>query len=156
MSDTATAASEGLEAGAIRKATWRLIPFVMLLYFVAFLDRINVGFAALTMNKDIGLTPQMFGLGSGIFFLGYLVFEVPSTVILHRVGARFWIGRVMLCLLYTSGEDVADRAVDLRLAEVEHELLQSHPGPGEGAGFERPTEPVQQRGLGAPGLHPAA
>jgi ACS family tartrate transporter-like MFS transporter len=96
MSDTATAASEGLEAGAIRKATWRLIPFVMLLYFVAFLDRINVGFAALTMNKDIGLTPQMFGLGSGIFFLGYLVFEVPSTVILHRVGARFWIGRVML------------------------------------------------------------
>jgi ACS family tartrate transporter-like MFS transporter len=96
MSDTATAASEGLEAGAIRKATWRLIPFVMLLYFVAFLDRINVGFAALTMNKDIGLTPQMFGLGSGIFFLGYFAFEVPSTIILHKVGARFWIGRVMI------------------------------------------------------------
>jgi MFS transporter, ACS family, tartrate transporter len=96
MSDTAAPASILLEAGAIRKATRRLVPFLMLLYFVAFLDRINVGFAALTMNKDIGLTPQMFGLGSGIFFLGYFVFEVPSTVILHKVGARFWIGRVMI------------------------------------------------------------
>ena len=85
-----------LEENAIRKITWRLIPFLILLYFVAFLDRINIGFAALTMNKDIGLTPQMFGLGSGIFFLGYFAFEVPSTIILHKVGARFWIGRVMI------------------------------------------------------------
>jgi ACS family tartrate transporter-like MFS transporter len=68
----------------------------MLLYLVAFLDRINIGFAALTMNKDVGLTSQMFGLGAGIFFAGYFVFEVPSTVILHKVGARFWIGRVMI------------------------------------------------------------
>ena len=96
MGDTATTASNFLEERAIRKITWRLIPFLMLLYFVAFLDRINVGFAALTMNRDIGLTSQMFGLGSGIFFLGYFVFEVPSTVILHKVGARFWIGRVMI------------------------------------------------------------
>jgi ACS family tartrate transporter-like MFS transporter len=96
MSDTATSASSRLEQRAIRKITWRLIPFLMLLYFVAFLDRINVGFAALTMNKDVGLTSQMFGLGAGIFFLGYFAFEVPSTVILHNVGARFWIGRVMI------------------------------------------------------------
>jgi ACS family tartrate transporter-like MFS transporter len=96
MSDTATTASSLLEERAIRKITWRLIPFLMLLYFVAFLDRINVGFAALTMNRDVGLTPQMFGLGSGIFFLGYFLFEVPSTLILHKVGARFWIGRVMI------------------------------------------------------------
>ena len=96
MSDTATTASILLEERAIRKITWRLIPFLMLLYFVAFLDRINVGFAALTMNRDVGLTAQMFGLGSGIFFVGYFLFEVPSTVILHRVGARFWIGRVMI------------------------------------------------------------
>jgi ACS family tartrate transporter-like MFS transporter len=96
MSDIATPASSLLEERAIRKITWRLIPFLMLLYFVAFLDRINVGFAALTMNKDIGLTSQMFGLGSGIFFLGYFAFEVPSTIILHKVGARFWIGRVMI------------------------------------------------------------
>jgi MFS transporter, ACS family, tartrate transporter len=96
MSDTATPASSLLEQRAIRKITRRLIPFLMLLYFVAFLDRINVGFAALTMNKDVGLTSQMFGLGAGIFFLGYFIFEVPSTVILHHVGARFWIGRVMI------------------------------------------------------------
>jgi ACS family tartrate transporter-like MFS transporter len=96
MSDTATSASSLVEQRAIRKITWRLIPFLMLLYFVAFLDRINVGFAALTMNKDVGLTAQMFGLGAGIFFLGYFAFEVPSTVILHNVGARFWIGRVMI------------------------------------------------------------
>ncbi|MFZ0746256.1 MAG: MFS transporter [Terracidiphilus sp.] len=85
-----------LEKHAIRKITWRLIPFLMLLYFVAFLDRINVGFAALTMNSDVGLSSKMFGLGSGIFFLGYFAFEVPSTIILHKVGARFWIGRVMI------------------------------------------------------------
>jgi len=96
MGDTATTASSLLEERAIRKITWRLIPFLMLLYLVAFLDRINVGFAALTMNRDIGLTSQMFGLGSGIFFIGYFLFEVPSTVILHKVGARFWIGRVMI------------------------------------------------------------
>jgi ACS family tartrate transporter-like MFS transporter len=96
MSDTATPTSSLLEQRAIRKITWRLIPFLMLLYFVAFLDRINIGFAALTMNKDVGLTSQMFGLGAGIFFLGYFAFEVPSTVILHKVGARFWIGRVMI------------------------------------------------------------
>lgn len=96
MSDTATPASSLLEQRAIRKITWRLIPFLMLLYFVAFLDRINAGFAALTMNKDVGLTSQMFGFGAGIFFFGYFIFEVPSTVILHKVGARFWIGRVMI------------------------------------------------------------
>jgi ACS family tartrate transporter-like MFS transporter len=96
MSDRTARASSLLEERAIRKITWRLMPFLLLLYFVAFLDRINVGFAALTMNRDIGLTAQMFGLGSGIFFLGYFVFEVPSTVILHKVGARFWIGRVMI------------------------------------------------------------
>src|SRR5260221_3035724 len=93
--------TERLTAGldqqrVIRKITWRIVPFLMLLYFVAFLDRINVGFAALTMNKDVGLTSQMFGFGAGIFFLGYFAFEVPSTVILHHVGARFWIGRVMI------------------------------------------------------------
>jgi len=96
MSETATPAFSLLEQRTIRKITWRLVPFLMLLYFVAFLDRINIGFAALTMNKDVGLTPQAFGLGAGIFFLGYFLFEVPSTVILHHVGARFWIGRVMI------------------------------------------------------------
>ena len=85
-----------LEEHTMRKAARRLVPFLMALYFVAFLDRINIGFAALTMNRDVGLTSRIFGIGSGIFFLGYFVFEVPSTLILHRVGARFWIGRVMI------------------------------------------------------------
>ena len=96
MSDIAVPASSLLEERVIRKITWRLIPFLMLLYLIAFLDRINVGFAALTMNHDLGLTAQMYGLGSGIFFLGYFFFEVPSTVIMHKVGARFWIGRIMI------------------------------------------------------------
>src|SRR5690349_10283123 len=96
MNEIATSASETLEQRTLRRITWRLTPFLMLLYLVSFLDRINVGFAALTMNQELGLTPKMFGLGSGIFFVGYFVFEVPSTVILHRVGARLWIARVMV------------------------------------------------------------
>lgn len=96
MSNTATPAPGLLEQRAIRKITRRLIPFLMLLYLVAFLDRINVGFAALTMNREIGLSPRMFSFGAGIFFAGYFAFEVPSTIILHKVGARFWIGRVMI------------------------------------------------------------
>jgi MFS transporter, ACS family, tartrate transporter len=85
-----------VEGRVLRKTSWRILPFVMLLYLVSFLDRVNVGFAALTMNQAIGLTPAMFGLGGGIFFLGYFLFEVPSNLILHRVGARLWIARVMI------------------------------------------------------------
>jgi ACS family tartrate transporter-like MFS transporter len=85
-----------LEARVVGKLRRRILPFVMLLYFVSFLDRVNVGFAAFTMNKAIGLTPAMFGLGGGIFFLGYFLFEVPSNLILYRVGARLWIARVMV------------------------------------------------------------
>ncbi|CAB3789389.1 MFS transporter [Pararobbsia alpina] len=85
-----------IEARVSRKLMLRIIPFVMLLYFVSFLDRVNVGFAALTMNKAIGLSPTAFGLGGGLFFIGYFLFEVPSNLILHRVGARLWIARVMI------------------------------------------------------------
>jgi ACS family tartrate transporter-like MFS transporter len=79
-----------------RKISLRLIPFMMLLYLVAFLDRVNVGFAALTMNKDVGLSPYIYGWGAGIFFFGYFIFEVPSNVILEKVGARLWIARIMI------------------------------------------------------------
>jgi len=85
-----------LEARVSRKLMLRIIPFVMLLYFVSFLDRVNVGFAGMTMNKAIGLSPTAFGLGGGLFFIGYFLFEVPSNLILHRVGARLWIARVMV------------------------------------------------------------
>ncbi|WP_233804497.1 MFS transporter [Paraburkholderia sp. HP33-1] len=85
-----------LENRVSRKLMLRIVPFVMLLYFVSFLDRVNVGFAALSMNKAIGLSPTAFGLGGGLFFIGYFLFEVPSNLILHKVGARRWIARVMV------------------------------------------------------------
>src|SRR5271166_3672257 len=88
--------TEDLESATMRKVAWRLVPFLCLIYVVAFIDRINIGFAALTMSKDLGLTPAMFGLGAGIFFIGYFLFEVPSNLILQRVGARRWIARVMI------------------------------------------------------------
>ncbi|MEZ2353007.1 MFS transporter [Caballeronia sp. RCC_10] len=90
------AGDAGIEARVSRKLAWRIIPFVMLLYFISFLDRVNVGFAAMTMNKAIGLSPTAFGLGGGLFFIGYFLFEVPSNLILHKVGARIWIARVMV------------------------------------------------------------
>jgi ACS family tartrate transporter-like MFS transporter len=73
------------------KCAWRLIPFMMLLYVVNFVDRLNVGFAALTMNRDLGFSPSVFGFGAGVFFVGYVPFQVPANVILARVGARRWI-----------------------------------------------------------------
>ena len=79
-----------------RKVMWRLLPFLMLCYFAAFLDRVNVGFAALTMNRDLGLSAAVYGFGAGVFFLGYFLFEVPSNIILEKVGARRWIARIMV------------------------------------------------------------
>jgi len=80
----------------LRKITVRLIPFLFILYIVAWLDRVNVGFAGLQMNADLGFSSFAFGFGSGVFFLGYCLFEVPSNLILHRVGARRWISRIMI------------------------------------------------------------
>jgi ACS family tartrate transporter-like MFS transporter len=85
-----------LRTAALRKITWRLIPFLFVLYVVAWLDRVNVGFAALQMNADLKFSESAFGFGSGIFFLGYCLFEVPSNLMLARVGARLWISRIML------------------------------------------------------------
>ena len=76
--------------------TRRLLPFLFLLYVVCFLDRVNVGFAALQMNHDLGFSPAVYGFGAGIFFLGYVLFEVPSNLILARMGARVWIARIMI------------------------------------------------------------
>ena len=95
MGDTHREANE-LGAVVLKKVGRRLIPFLALLYFVAFLDRVNIGFAALTMNEDIGLSAAAYGLGAGIFFIGYVIFEVPSNLILARVGARAWIARIMI------------------------------------------------------------
>jgi ACS family tartrate transporter-like MFS transporter len=84
------------EAALFRKCAWRLIPFMGLLYVVNFLDRVNVGFAALAMNRDIGLTAHAYGIGAGVFFLGYFIFEVPSNIVMEKVGARLWMFRIML------------------------------------------------------------
>jgi ACS family tartrate transporter-like MFS transporter len=84
------------ETRTIQKLQIRLIPFLFLLYVVAFVDRINIGFAALTMNKELGMTSQQYGMAAGIFFIGYFLFEVPSNLMLHKVGARVWIGRILL------------------------------------------------------------
>ena len=79
-----------------RKVTWRLLPFLMLCYVVAYLDRVNVGFARLQMLSDLGFSETVYGLGAGMFFIGYFTFEVPSNIILHRIGARTWIARIMI------------------------------------------------------------
>jgi ACS family tartrate transporter-like MFS transporter len=85
-----------LDHAIVRKAALRLVPFMGLLYVVSFLDRVNVGYAALTMNADIGLSATAFGAGAGIFFLGYFVFEIPSNLIMQRVGARMWMARILI------------------------------------------------------------
>src|SRR5256886_12121881 len=85
-----------IATAALRRVTLRVIPFLLLLYIVAWLDRVNVGFAALQMNSKLGFSSAAFGFGSGVFFLGYCLCEVPSNLILHRVGARRWIARIMM------------------------------------------------------------
>ncbi|POR51943.1 MFS transporter [Bosea psychrotolerans] len=97
--DTDAVAEPAASATADRivgKVIWRLLPFMALLYFVNQLDRVNISFAALTMNQDLGFTAQMYGFGAGIFFVGYFIFEIPSNLLLHRFGARLWIFRIML------------------------------------------------------------
>lgn len=100
-----------IDAGLMKKLTWKIIPFLMLLYFIAFLDRVNISFASLQMNADLGLSSIAYGFGASMFFIGYFFFEVPSNLILAKVGARVWIARIMitwgivsLCMAFVSGE----------------------------------------------------
>jgi MFS transporter, ACS family, tartrate transporter len=88
--------AEGDIEAVVKKVFWRILPLLFLGYIVSFLDRSNVGLAALTMNKDLGLTATMFGWGAGLFFIGYTLCEVPSNLILYRVGARVWLSRIMI------------------------------------------------------------
>jgi MFS family permease len=85
-----------LEKATLRRVSFRLLPFLILAYLICYIDRVNAGFAALQMNKDIGLTATIFGLGGGIFFIGYFLFEVPSNLALEKFGARRWICRIMI------------------------------------------------------------
>jgi ACS family tartrate transporter-like MFS transporter len=85
-----------IETRTMSKVAWRLVPFLMLCYFIAYLDRVNIGFAGASMSKDLGLSAGVFGGAAGIFFIAYFFFEVPSNMALDRFGARIWIARIML------------------------------------------------------------
>ena len=98
------------EARAYRTITWRIMPFLFVCYVLAYVDRVNVGFAKLQMQQDLGMSDSVYGLGAGIFFLGYFLFEVPANMILQRIGARLWIGPLMMawgvvsaCTLFVTG-----------------------------------------------------
>jgi D-galactonate transporter len=93
MTDAGAAA---IRVKTIQKIRVRILPFTLLLLVVAFIDRINIGFAALTMNRELGITSRQFGLLTGIFFIGYFLFEIPSNLLLHKIGARVWIARILL------------------------------------------------------------
>ena len=80
----------------LSKVLWRIVPFLLICYIIAYLDRVNVGIASLTMNKDLGLSPSEFGWSAGLFFFGYFLAEVPSNLVLQKVGARKWIARILI------------------------------------------------------------
>lgn len=84
------------EQALMRRISWRIIPFVFVLYIISYMDRANIGYAALQMNHELALTSEAFGFASGIFFIGYFLFEVPSNVMLNKVGARVWIARILI------------------------------------------------------------
>lgn len=98
------------EEAVYRKITWRLMPFLFLCYVLAYVDRVNVGFAKLQMQQDLAMSDSVYGLGAGIFFLGYFIFEVPANMMMQRIGARLWIGPIMMawgvvstCTLFVNG-----------------------------------------------------
>jgi ACS family tartrate transporter-like MFS transporter len=91
-----TRTADTLEQATLGKVTRRLLPFLFLLFIICYLDRLNVGFAALQMNQDLGFSPAVYGFGAGVFFLGYVLFEIPSNLILARLGARVWFARIMI------------------------------------------------------------
>ncbi len=99
----ADAATPDIEATTMARVTWRIVPFLMVCYFIAFVDRVNAGFAALQMNHDVGLSPSAFGLGGGLFYVTYVLFEVPSNVAMEKVGARLWIARILVTWGLVSG-----------------------------------------------------
>jgi MFS transporter, ACS family, tartrate transporter len=96
MSNEKEDRTESIEGKTIRKLRIRILPFVFLLFIVALLDRFNIGFAALTMNKELAITSQQYGFVFGIFFFGYFLFEIPSNLLLHKIGARIWIARILI------------------------------------------------------------
>jgi ACS family tartrate transporter-like MFS transporter len=89
-------AADSIGARTLKRIRVRILPYILLLYIISFLDRINIGFAALTMNRELGITSQQFGMLVGMFFISYSLFEIPSNLILYKVGARIWIARILI------------------------------------------------------------
>src|SRR6185369_10696811 len=102
-SATAVPVADAAEERTYARVTWRLLPFLGACYLIAYLDRVNVGFAKLHMLADLGMSEAAYGFGAGVFFVGYFLFEVPSNLALHRVGARLWIARIMVTWGLVSG-----------------------------------------------------
>src|ERR1700744_1939481 len=96
MTTLTSSSKSELDISTIRAISWRLIPFLVLAYFLSYLDRVNLGFAALTMNAELKFSPTVFAWGAGIFFIGYFIFEVPSNLALEKFGASRWIARIMV------------------------------------------------------------
>jgi ACS family tartrate transporter-like MFS transporter len=96
VSNATDAVTLPIEAKTIRRLRVRILPFLFVLYVVCYLDRTNISFAALTMNRELALTSEQYGLLVGIFFFGYFLFEIPSNLLLHRIGARIWIARILI------------------------------------------------------------
>jgi len=101
MSDRSAAAAPDQDSEFARNLLWRVgwrcVPILLIAYVTAYIDRVNVGFAAITASKDLGMSPSVFGFGAGLFFLAYLIFETPSNYLMERIGARIWLGRIMVC-----------------------------------------------------------
>ena len=96
MTTSPRLAPNAIETSTIRKVRSRIIPFIMVLMVIASLDRMNIGFAALTMNKELAITSQQYGFLARVFFLGYFVFEIPSNLLLHKIGASVWLARILI------------------------------------------------------------
>lgn len=96
LAEIGIAPRKALELETLSRVIWRLVPFLCLAYFFCFLDRVNIGFAGIAMNAQLGFTATVFGFGTGLFFIGYVLFEIPSNLALRRFGARRWIGRIMV------------------------------------------------------------
>ena len=105
--------AESALQSAVRKAALRFVPLLTIAYLFNYLDRTSLGFAALTMNRQLGLTASQFGLAAGVFFLGYSLFEVPSNLMLYRFGARRWLARIMTQWASCGGDRVRGRAEQL-------------------------------------------
>src|SRR6202012_2650476 len=95
---SALSSAQAAEQRAYSKVTWRIMPFLFLCYVFAYIDRVNVGFAKLQMQQDLGISDAVYGAGAGIFFIGYFFFEVPCNIALEKIGAKYWLGAIIIGL----------------------------------------------------------